>query len=950
MMRNLILIIVGLLLTPLLAQAQFGKFLKEKAKALEKKAGEKITLDNAKSLLKDHLEKAKEEYDSTSFNYAIALSDNAGLFEVKERQERQKKLLLDVLKYKKDEEVKPLQKAALLVDRGEMLYANNKFRASKKFFDLAKDIYESENAQSEPYYAKTLANLGLLAHTVGRYTKSEEWTLQGMTLREESLGKHSHGYAASINNYALLLKDIGKYNESEQLMEESISLHRQYIGEKSMGYAVSLNNKAMLFQSLGRYEEAIPLMKQSIDIVGSETKNRNVNYQRLMTNLALLYHEMGKYKDAETIYLKALKIKEKRGQKTHPDYAHTLNNLASLYMDMEKYDKVESMLKKAIAIYKAKFGEVHPSLATTMSHLGNFYRFQQDYEQALPLLKKSLSIRKSALSEYHPDYVQAKEDLAILAWKAQRYDRAATLYKEVLSKTLEFIDTYFPPMSEAEKTRYWEVLHPRFERFYSFVYDAHDQLPSLLPDMYNYQLSTKAILINASNRIKQQVLNSDDESLKSLYFTWVDQKESLARFYSYSKQELREEYINLDSMVQAANSTEKQLSSKSSAFNDNLHQNNVTYQDVMKNLDSQHAAVEIVRHRAYKQNFTDQVYYSALTLTNNPDNPIELVKLTNGSDLETRYFRYYNNAIHQKVKDEYSYQQYWAKISKSLHGIRHISLSADGIYHQINLNTLQSPSGQFNLTKYNINLVSNTKSLAATPTSRNGQYKVSLIGFPSYGGNGDISPLPGTEVEIDNIYNLLRQRNISTTKLKGKEATEASIKSLNSPNVLHIATHGFFLEDAQLRKQKVFGIHTENAQKNPLLRSGLMLANAGVVSTNKGINNDDNGILTAYEAMNLTLTHTDFVVLSACETGLGDVRAGEGVYGLQRAFIIAGAKAVVMSLWKVDDQATQALMTAFYEEWITTKNKHKSFKTAQEKLMKKYPDPYYWGAFILING
>jgi CHAT domain-containing protein len=947
-MRKLIVIILGILLTPLVSQAQFGKFLKDKAKSL---ASEKITLNNAKSLVKERLEKAKEEYDSTSFNYAISLSDNAGLFEVRERQERQKKLLLNYLEYSdNNNELDPLQKARLLVDNGEMLYANNKFKAAKRAFELAKIAFESESAQSDPYYAKTVANLGLLAHTVGRYTKSEEWTLQGMSLREEVLGKQSHGYAASINNYALLLKDLGQYNESERLMKESIDLHRKYIGEKSMGYAVSLNNKAMLFQSLGRYEEAIPLMKQSIKIVGDQSKSKNVNYQRLMTNLALLYHEMGKYEEAEAIYLKALSIKEKRGQKKHPDYAHTLNNLASLYMDMEKYDKVESMLKQAIEIYEAKFGENHPSLATTVSHLGNFYRFQEDYEKALPLLKKSLAIRKTTLSEYHPEYIQSKEDLAILAWKSREYDRAATLYKEVLTQTLEFVDTYFPPMSEAEKTRYWEILHPRFERFYSFVNDGYKEIPSLLKDMYGYQLFTKGILLSTSNRIKQQILTSDDESLKSLYFTWVDQKESLARYYSYSNEELKDEDINLDSMVQAANSTEKQLSSKSSEFNDNLRQVNITYKEVMKKLSAQQAAIEIVRHRVFEQNFTDQVSYSALVLTNNPDNPIELVKLTNGKQLETRYFKYYNNAIHQKVKDEYSYDQYWAKISESLKGIRQISISADGIFHQINLNTLQSSDGQFNLNRYDINLVGNTKSLTTVPVSKSITYNASLIGFPSYGGNGDIPELPGTEVEIDNIYGLLRQRKLTASRFKGEEASEANIKKMENPSILHIATHGFFLEDAQFRKQKLFGIQTENAQKNPLLRSGLMLANAGEASSNMSISNDDNGILTAYEAMNLTLANTDLVVLSACETGLGDVKTGEGVYGLQRAFIVAGAKAVVMSLWKVDDQATQALMTAFYREWVINKDKHKSFKIAQEKLMEKYPDPYYWGAFILING
>jgi CHAT domain-containing protein len=168
---------------------------------------------------------------------------------------------------------------------------------------------------------------------------------------------------------------------------------------------------------------------------------------------------------------------------------------------------------------------------------------------------------------------------------------------------------------------------------------------------------------------------------------------------------------------------------------------------------------------------------------------------------------------------------------------------------------------------------------------------------------------------------------------------------------MHIATHGYFLKDTE-GSGDAFGISAENASNNPLLRSGLMLANAsktvsGMAETN--LESNDNGILTAYEAMNLNLENTNLIVLSACETGLGDVKNGEGVYGLQRAFLVAGADAMIMSLWKVDDAATQQLMTNFYTNWIKLGNKQKAFKQAQIQLMTKYKEPYYWGAFVMMG-
>ena len=203
------------------------------------------------------------------------------------------------------------------------------------------------------------------------------------------------------------------------------------------------------------------------------------------------------------------------------------------------------------------------------------------------------------------------------------------------------------------------------------------------------------------------------------------------------------------------------------------------------------------------------------------------------------------------------------------------------------------------------------------------------------------------------MASLLKAKKWKVNEHLQAEATEGAIKKIQNPQILHIATHGFFLEDIDENGGDVNGMQAKIAKENPLLRSGLMLAGSAAIARDSMVDNTtEDGILTAYEAANLNLAKTDLVVLSACETGLGEVYTGQGVYGLQRAFMVAGAKSVIMSLWQVDDFATQELMSNFYREWLkdpSSENRQKAFHTAQLKLKEKFPNPYYWGAFVMVG-
>jgi CHAT domain-containing protein/Tfp pilus assembly protein PilF len=944
-------LILFLVITPNLLFAQFNI-----PRGGMNNAASRILMDKAKVAVVDKLKDIRAENDSATFSYAIALSDNAGQFEMKETSQRMQNAAIGYLQTKDNRPLSPQEEATKYVDAGELLYAAHRYKEAEYSFYAAKSIFESHYSQTHVNYFKSIANLGLLFHTMGRFTKAEEYTQKALDLRAQNLGKDHPAYAASINNLAMLKKDQGYYSEAENLLQEAQRINEASLGKESLPYAICLNNEAMLLLTLGRAEQAIEMMKNALDIASKTMNPASGNYQRLQINLGFLYQDLGKYEEAEKIYQEAIKLKEKRHNKKHPDYAHLQNILAGLYMEMGKYDEVESLLKSAASIYEAKFGINHPSYAATASNLGKFYSYMGRHQEALPQFARTMYIRENIYGKNHPLFSDAQEDLAIAYWQDGQMDEAMPLYRSVLQRSLEFVETYFPPMSESEKLKYWLRLRPKFERFYAMAVDQHTAEPSLLIEMYNYQLATKALLLSSSGKVRTQVMQSGDSILMREYTQWLDAKETLARFYSYTKEELKEENINLDSLEKASNLLERQLSQKSSAFAGTVKKEEIKISDLTAQLSPSEALVEIIHFREFKNQKYGNTKYAALILKKETEVP-ELVVLENGDELEGKYYKYYRNAIRQKIKDEYTYQQYWYPIASKLNSKSDVYVSLDGVYNQISLNTLLNPNGKFLLEEKNLRILTNTKDIinlkqkGQQNTSKSRQ--VYLIGFPDYGDPSIVDPLPGTKIELSNVQKVLNSANFKTSMMIGENANEDALKNINDPLILHIATHGYFLSElSDNGEERVFGIQVDKAKNNPLLRSGLMMSGAAnaIQGGNKPGMENENGLFTAYEATSLNLEKTELVILSACETGLGDMVTGEGVFGLQRAFLVAGADALIMSLWKVNDEATQELMTLFMRNFIRLNNKQKAFSEAQIALKKKYPHPYFWGAFVMIGG
>ena len=966
----LLFFIASILFSPTLSAQDWLDKIKKKAEEKSKEIQEKIeevteekTKDKTEEVADKEFTEIRSSYDTATFGYAIAFIDNTDLYEEKQDGQKLKRFFIrlsDELGTTEESQKDPLRKAKDYYDLGEIAYSSRFYKRAEESFLKSEEEFERLNKTSHPLYSKLINNLGLLYYSTKQLSEAEEYIQKAL---EVSKKEKNENYMAALNNQAMIWKDKGLYTESEKQFSQLKEIQTQKGQTLTISHAIVLNNQAILFQELGRYREAETYLSQAMETAALTLKGTSNTYQRFLINQALLYQQMQRYAEAEQLFLQSIELKESRfGTRNHPDLAHMLTGLAALYIEMGKTDKTEELLLEAERIYAKKLGTNNLSYATASDFLGQFYKNQNRLEESEKQLKKALKVRESQLGTNHIKTIQTQENLALLYWKKGEIEESKKLFEHVISHNYEFIKNYFPAMSEGEKERYWDKIHPVFLRFYCFVTDVEkkypNKYPNLVTQMHNAHLATKAILLTTTNRIKEGVLRSNNRDLKRDYQKWIKNREELIELYSYTPEELKEQGIDREKLERETNQIEKKLSESLPELFD--EKDLKTYKDIQQAIPQKTAFVDIISFPKYENDRLTGSQYVALLGTPNFETP-KLIHLREGELLDKGDFYYHRNTIRLQLDDEESFTNYWKAIYDELESIKAeentetIFISLDGIYNQININTLRLADGSHVIDHQKLVFLNNLKDLTKKKKTAIRSNQIVLVGYPNYGDKGKISPLPGTKTEVENIQELLRSYNQYPKVILGNSADEKTIKSVKNPRILHIATHGFFLADDAISDgddSRSFGLQANLVRQNPLLRSGLMFTGAESAldsKTSKEKTENNNGILTAYEARGLDLEGTELVVLSACETGLGDIKSGEGVYGLQRAFQLAGAKSTIMSLWQVSDEATAKLMTYFYQNWATTKDVNQAFREAQEKLKAEYPEPYFWGAFMLIQ-
>ncbi|MBC7865322.1 MAG: CHAT domain-containing protein, partial [Bacteroidia bacterium] len=601
-----------------------------------------------------------------------------------------------------------------------------------------------------------------------------------------------------------------------------------------------------------------------------------------------------------------------------------------------------------------------------------------EYEKAVEIMDQIDKILKENFGGDTYDYYHNQFNRAEIFWKMNKPEKAQTYFISGIEGYKKLLKEFFPYMNEEEKTDVNFSMQVRFESFANFVFEAKEKkwpvdMNSLNTALCNFQLSNKSCLLNESADFQRKVYASNDSSLVNSYEYLVELKKYIGNKYRMSEEELAANGIFVDSLEMEASALEKKLNTQ---LRTKSSPTEITWKDVAAKLDKNAAAIEVIRTANWINDTVPEIKYGALIIKNGMTAP-ELVLLKNGNDLDGAWLDDYRLNIEEKKADNISYNHYWKTFDASLKGIQNVYFSGDGVYLQLSLNTLfNAETGKYLLEEKDIHLVTNTKDILNNYAPLKEKKDGIFFGYPDYEfdfveqkrkqeekasaalatrfGFSELPALPGTKKEVNDIVSVFKTSGFNPASYIAEFASEKQVKSVKSPLVLHIATHGYFLPDFDTEEKKILGFDTQKAKQNPLLRSGLMMAGASVVARDTAVlhDRDDDGILTAYEASLLNLQGTELVVLSACQTGLGETMNGQGVYGLQRAFLIAGARSLIMSMWVVDDYATQELMTEFYTEWLknpVAANKLPSFKKAQTKIKLKYKDPFYWGAFVLLE-
>jgi CHAT domain-containing protein/Tfp pilus assembly protein PilF len=910
-------------------------------------------------------------------NLGVLLQSEMGRFEEAEALFLRSQKILE-----KNQDGNELLTASVMSNLASLYYDLGRLKDAEKLNRNCLAIREAKLGPDHPLVANSLNNLGTVLDSSGQFSEAEAVFQRSLRIREAKLGKDHPEVASTSSNLGNLYRKLGRLPETESLYLRSLSIRIKTQGKDHPDVAKSLNQLANLCLDWRRYDQAEPLLRRCLAIIETQFGKDNIRAASPLNNLGYLCEKTNRINEAETYYLRSLKIEEDHLGINHQKTTTVLNNLGELSWGNGQFDKAMGFYKRSLAISESQESSNPLAMINSLSNKAGLSQAMGFNEQALDLQSRSLEIFQSTLQNV------------------------------------------FSFSSEAGM---YSFLEPKSGRLPSFVTMASQGDPPgpAATAAFKWTLRLKGIVLDSMVRYRQaQHALAANDPMSQRAARYQSLKNLLANAALKPPVGLTQEQVG-QQMTRWRKDVEDLERELNRALADKQAANpgqTITAAAVQEYLAPDASLVEFFRCpiRDFKgpgRWLADHYFAFVLIPGQKPPQLFDLgsaKSIDAGVEAVRREFTDFQDKLKEcetpaeVLALEKAQEKQFAKVSadlyrklllplqKAIGPAKLLYLAPDGPLNRLPFEALVDEKGKYLVESYRCAYLSSGRDLLRTPAPAakgtvvfaGPDYKlgaeerlaraekllakkesVALRGMP---GNDLRSigwkALPGAATEAQDIQKALQGTTYGPVKAYvGPEALEEVLKALPAPRVLHLATHGFFLDHEpaspttedqdSLDEGAGAGWARGRLKKmdNPLLRSGIVLAGANTIGDKEAMAKVEDGWVTAEEIALLNLRGTELVVLSACQTGLGEVKSGEGVFGLRRAFLYAGARTLVTSLFEVPDKDTRDLMQHFYSGLKAGQGKLTALHAARQELLRRRQQangaahPFFWASFILVG-
>lgn len=840
---------------------------------------------------------------------------------------------------------------------------------------------ENDRALQE---ARESVEKAMVTMRAGRYVQAIPLWQRTVEIREKVLGPEDIRVAEALSSLGTSYELIGDYASAEPLLQRALKIKEKIHGPEHPAVADQIRELGDLYLAKGDYLRAEEMLEKALGIFERTGKTENINVAALLQRLGDTYYARNEYQQSEACFRRSIGILEKLLGPDHYHLVDTFSMLGHVAYDAGDYAKTEAMFQRALTITEKALGPDNLKVADKLDSLAMLYTTTGDYAKAESLYRRALSIHEAqAMADEN-----TQETLLGLArlQAARGQPSEAVKFQTQASEIAErFVGLNLATGSEREKLALLDTLSWSSSRNLSFhVNLAPDDpkarelaLNTILRHKGRVQDAMSAALVGLRTRLGRE----DQELLDQLNQAGSE----LANLVlgGPGRSPLAEYQAQIKKLEEQRSSLESEISRRTAGFYQRSEP--VTVAAVQQLIPTNAALIEFAVYRPFDPKAPDnQKAYGApryVAYVIRPQGEVQWKDLGAQKEIDAQV-----NNFRQALRDPQRTdvrplaraldEKVMRPLRLATGDATQLLISPDGELNLIPFAALLDERGEYLIQRYALVYLTSGRDLLRMQVTRTSQSSPLVIANPLFGEppgeslastnhnrrreargvrrrsvvtGSDLNevyfaPLGSTAQEAISIQEIFPEVSI----LSGARATEAALKQAKAPSILHIATHGFFLQNAESSFGAVIaggtrGISRRSRIENPLLRSGLALSGANLHQTKT-----EDGILTALEASGLDLWGTKLVVLSACDTGLGEVRNGEGVYGLRRAFGLAGAESLLMSLWPVSDYTTRTSMTTYYRNLKQGMGRGDSLRQMQLEMLKRDPKlhPFYWASFI----